>query len=345
MRAVSAIPTAELRPLALGELIDRAVRFWRANWRALFGLYLPFQLALYSLLKLYVLSVLRWFPSALGGARAVERTRTDPVAVLGELGRAGALAVPTVTLYWLVASLAAVCASRYVGGRYLGEPVTLGQSLSRMRQRTGALLGASLWMAVWGALATLAASLPGGALTAGGAAAAASGSVLGIPLFIIGIACVLFGWLVALVLWVLRFLLLPEVLALEEGGAWAAVRRSGALISGRVGPGLMGRVGVRATVLLTAAVTLLWAAQFLTTLPQLILQFIYANPLDPANGGLSAIPQALLVPAELLQVATQALFTPLYATICVVFYLDLRVRREGLDLERRLAALPPKVAA
>ena len=33
-----------LRPFGLGELLDRSVNFWRANWRPLFRLMLAFQL-------------------------------------------------------------------------------------------------------------------------------------------------------------------------------------------------------------------------------------------------------------------------------------------------------------
>ena len=33
-----------LRPLGLGELIDRSINFWRAHWKPLFQLLLAFQL-------------------------------------------------------------------------------------------------------------------------------------------------------------------------------------------------------------------------------------------------------------------------------------------------------------
>ena len=54
---------------------------------------------------------------------------------------------------------------------------------------------------------------------------------------------------------------------------------------------------------------------------------------------LSLAPQALFVPAELLQVVGQAVFNPLGLVVYATLYLDMRVRREGLDLERRLDAL------
>jgi hypothetical protein len=40
-----------------------------------------------------------------------------------------------------------------------------------------------------------------------------------------------------------------------------------------------------------------------------------------------------VVPAQLLQVIAGAAISPLYVVFQVIFYVDMRVRREGLDLE------------
>ncbi len=343
-RRLNAPLITDLRPLALGELIDRGARFWRVHWKALFSLYLPFQLALYSLMKLYMLTVMRWWPHALGGKRALELTRSDPFAVLGDMARAYSLAAPTLFAYWLVASLAALASSRFIASRFLGEAVTVRESVSRMRERGGALVLATLAMGLWGSAVGLAASVPGVGLMVAGALAS-SATKAAILLIILGGFCILFGWLGALLWWVLRFLLVSQVLAMEPVPVRQALRRAGELVSGRVGPGFLGRVVIRATVLVTATVVLLFTAQFLTSIPQLILQLIYANPFDPEHADYAAIPQVLLVPAELLQVLAQALFTPLYAAIFAAFYVDQRVRQEGLDLRLKLAAIVKGSAA
>jgi hypothetical protein len=41
----------------------------------------------------------------------------------------------------------------------------------------------------------------------------------------------------------------------------------------------------------------------------------------------------MLVPAQLIQVFVGAMVGPLYVVFQVVFYLDMRVRREGVDLD------------
>ena len=71
-------------------------------------------------------------------------------------------------------------------------------------------------------------------------------------------------------------------------------------------------------------------------LPALVVQGVYGNIFDPTHATPDAVPQALLVPAELLQVLVQSLFSPLYIAFAALFYVDMRVRREGLDLELAL---------
>jgi hypothetical protein len=52
------------------------------------------------------------------------------------------------------------------------------------------------------------------------------------------------------------------------------------------------------------------------------------------------VPQAVLVPVEVAEVVVGSLFAPIYEAFKVLFYVDMRVRREGLDLELALQAKP-----
>ena len=99
-------------------------------------------------------------------------------------------------------------------------------------------------------------------------------------------------------------------------------------------------------ILVTVVSVILIAVSILSGLPALIVQFTYGNPLDPIAAAAHPVPQSLLVPAELLQVVGQAVFSPLGLVFYALFYLDMRVRREALDLEQRLEARSaPSVAA
>ncbi|HZI16883.1 MAG TPA: hypothetical protein VE153_41335, partial [Myxococcus sp.] len=136
----------------------------------------------------------------------------------------------------------------------------------------------------------------------------------------------------------LRFSLMAPVLAMEDLSATRAFRRSGELLSGRVEPGFTGRVRVRAMILVTVVSIILVAVSLLSGLPALIVQLAYGSPFDPVAAAANPVPQSILVPAELLQVVGQAVFSPLGLVFYAMFYLDMRVRREGLDIERRLEA-------
>jgi hypothetical protein len=159
------------------------------------------------------------------------------------------------------------------------------------------------------------------------------GIVLGLGMLLLGL-----GFLGALLWYFLRFSLLAPVLALEDLPTVRAFLRSGELLSGRVEPGFTGRVKVRAMILVTVVSVILIAVSLLSGLPALFVQLAYSNPFDPAAMAANPVPQAVLVPAELVQVVGQAFFSPLGLVFYAMFYLDMRVRREGLDLEQRLKA-------
>jgi hypothetical protein len=134
----------------------------------------------------------------------------------------------------------------------------------------------------------------------------------------------------------LKFAPIGQVLAMEDLGPLATFRRTSALTSGRVGPGLLGLVKVRLTILITIIVLLLMMISLVSSAPVLFLQAVYGNIFDPLHATPDAVPQYLLVPAELVNVAVQSIVAPLYVAFQTVFYIDMRTRREGLDLELKL---------
>ncbi|RKH55289.1 hypothetical protein [Corallococcus llansteffanensis] len=336
--------SAELRPLAIGELIDRAATFWRAHLKPLFVLCLGFDLINYIAVKLFTFATARWAGSLPGlqGPRA----GADPSETLTQsgiaLGLMGVLWLFLVWNFWV----ATTAAARFVVPALLGEPVRPSEGLRRAVSRLGTLTVTYLLSMAWSLGVTILLCLPGSVVMGLGVVAAVTGKGSGgstaasVALIIIGAILLGLGALAAVLWYFLRFMLLPPVLAMEDVGAWAAFKRSGALLSGRVEPGFMGRGTVRAMVLSTVVGGILVAVSLVSGLPAWIVRLTYGgNLLDPAAQ--AAIPQALLVPAELLQVVGQSFFTPLSFVVSAFFYVDMRVRREGLDLERRLATAEP----
>jgi len=340
---VSTAPsTPELRPLALGELIDRSATFWRAHLKPLFLLCLGFELVNYTLGKAALLLIERAFPALKGGPALQARANADPLGMLGEVGLS-VLSLSTVALfiiwsYWV----ATMAVTRYVMGAHLGQPVRAMEGFQQAMRRIGPLSGAYVLSLLWALVVGIAMLLPGGAVAVGGGVLAAlkpdGGTVVGMVLVSVGLLLLGLGALGAFFWYFLRFALLAPVLAMEGQGALGAFRRSGRLVSGRVEPGLMGLVKMRAMVLLTVVSGILLAVSFVSGLPAWVVRFAYGNPFDPASASANPVPQALLVPVELLQVVGQSFFTPLGLVFSAMLYLDMRMRREGLDLERRLDA-------
>jgi hypothetical protein len=331
-------PVPQLRPLALGELIDRSATFWRAHLRPLFLLCLGFELVNYILGK-GVLLVLHRHTSVLQGGAALQGRSQDEV--LGEAGvallAAGVLLAVLIWSYWL----AVIAVTRYVMPLQLGEPARPMDGLRRGLRQLGTLTATYALSLLWSLGITVLLVLPGGALVGLGALALSRGdssltSVVGGVFAIGGALLALLGAVAAFLWYLLRFALLAPVLAMEDLPALRAFRRSGELVSGRVGPGFLGRVKVRAMVLITVVSGILVVVSTVSGLPVWIVRFAYGSPLDPTTE--AAIPQTLLVPLELLQVVAQSVVTPLALVFYAMFYLDMRMRREGLDLERRLDA-------
>jgi len=326
---------SELRPLGLGEIIDRSASFWRQHFKQLFLLCFGFNLLSYIFTKALQLVTQDTLPVIQGAAKGQVELEPLLVAYGQFLVAFTWWVVAYVWLYWL----SSLVVSRYVVPTQLGELVTPAQGLRRGLKRLGALTGAYALSLPWALGAILLMALPGGLVFGAGVAmlGLSSGTgarmVGGIVLFV-GLLVALLGMLGGILWYMLRFSLLGPVLAMEELSAIRTFRRSGEMLSGRVEPGFLGRVRVRAILLVTVVTLILLAVGTLTMLPAIIVQFIYRDPLDPMS--IPLVPQSILVPVELFQLAGQAVFNPLGLVFYALFYLDLRVRREGLDLERRL---------
>ncbi|MEW5738275.1 MAG: hypothetical protein AB1938_05080 [Myxococcota bacterium] len=328
-----------LRPLRLGELIDRSAAFWREHWRPLFALAVGFQLVQFILLKVNEVISRRVFPVLTGDVAAL--SKANPVETLSQLVGALGLLVVVALAILLVSQVAGVATTHYVYPRLLQRAgPDLRSSVSLALGRLGTTLLAFLMSVGWTLVVGVGFLLPGGALCAGGVALQLSSGAQGVAAVMLILGAVLLGLgFIALVLWFLiRFLLTSQVVALEDGGPLHVFRRTDALSSGRVEGGVDGLVKVRLMILVTIIGALLLVVGVVSMIPTAVLGLIYGASLQPGQTASDVVPPAVLVPAELLQVILGALFAPLYVVFQVVFYVDMRVRREGLDLELKLAA-------
>jgi len=324
----------ELRPLTLGEIIDRAVSFWRRRWRPMFVLYLGFALGGYAIYKGGRLIVDARFPAARELFFAADlRALAGAGQHLDELLGGAAVMSASLWLYMLVGAIGSVAVTRYAMLTYLGQAIKPGEALRESAVRAPRTLGLLVMQTMWTLLVIALAMVPGVGLIALGVraenAAGALGGVLGLFLAFAGAGVA--------VLWsILRFFLTSQLVAMEDLPLWRLFVRSGQLTSGRVAPGFGGLVKVRLTVLLTVMGIVLMLVSLIGGLPQIVLQVLYS----PSLGRLSDtyVPAALLVPAELLDTVFTAVITPIYVVFQTLVYVDVRVRREGLDLKLKLSS-------
>lgn len=325
-----------LKPMELGEIIDRSASFWRAHWRKLYFLVLGFNLAEYALLKLFMIAQERFAPLSRGGAAAVQTMKENPVEFMRQAAVGGVGLAATLVIFFFMTLLMTTAATRWVMPTFLGQSADIAAAVRHGLRRAGTLFTLFLMAIGWSLLVLVLMLLPG--LLCVGGAAVAGGGPLTVVLGIIGALAAALGFVVW-VLWLfIRFFPSAQVVAMEDVSALGAFRRTAALTSGRIGPGFLGLVKVRLTVLITVVFSLLAMISFISSAPALALQAIYGNMFDPMHADPNAVPKALLVPAELFNIAVTCVIYPLYVAFQVIFYVDMRTRREGLDLELKMKA-------
>lgn len=291
----------KMRPMGVGEILDRSFQALRSHFGTLVGTAL---VGFSPLLMFYMVA-------------GVPYGAVPEDALLAGLG----LALLVIGVLMLV-GMAAVWAglTHQVDQAAKGRPVTIVDGLKAGLRSLFRLLGAGI-MAY---LALLALILPVG-LIAGFVAAlgglAGSGPVV-VTLTVLAIAV---PGVIAMVVWsALAFLILPA-LVIERRGPIKALRRANELARG-------GRLRVCATALLA------WLVVILPTLGIPFMLGAGAVMWDPqAAGTMSGIQ---LYAYQGLTFGVSALTTPFLAAAMVYTYYDRRVRREGYDVELASESMP-----
>ncbi|HXN41818.1 MAG TPA: hypothetical protein VN918_08535 [Myxococcaceae bacterium] len=135
--STSAPAFSEFRPLSTGELMDRAVGFWRSHWKPLFQLYLGFQLAGYALLKLLLWAMRARFPLLQDGLALSTAARNDPTEVVRQSAVGVGTTVAIFTVYAWVIWFASIAGARYVVGECLNQEPSPAGSIRYAFARVG----------------------------------------------------------------------------------------------------------------------------------------------------------------------------------------------------------------
>lgn len=324
-----------LRPWGLGELLDRAVNFWRKHWRPLFVLVLGFRLVELTPMMIGQIIIRTYFPLA----RDPQAMKDAPLEALPQLLGSMGVLLTAMAVMLLVAHVTSVAVTHFAWGRLVGlDAPQPADAFRHCAQRLGPTVGSFLLSLGWGVGVFLLLSIPA-AFTGWAAWSSVGDGRQGVAIGLLVASFLLLG-LAAVVtaLWfTLRFVLLTQILSIEPVGAWEAFRRSGQLSSGRIGPGPGGLVKVRLMVLITVVGGLLLILGAVTSIPVLIAGAIFRSD---SPGLLDHVPLTVLIPLQFLEGVVGALFAPLGIVFQLFFYGDMRMRREGLDLELTLDRLP-----
>ena len=316
-----------LRPLSIGEIISGAFESLRANPKAMF---IP---ALIVMSVLGVISAVLSFTSSLGLDSLLTSSTSDPESVvvgldlttstspasfLTTLLGSGATTLLMSLASTVLTGLLIVAVSRSV----LGRLATPGEVWQRTRSRVWALIGQSLLtsLIVYGVLAvgtgvTVAASV-GMFTTFGSQRSAPLTVVFALAIVVLALTTVC----LTAFLWV-RLSMAPAVLVLENVGVLTAMSRSWELT--RQGFWRVFGVLVLAAIISNVAVSVVGG-----------VTGIVAGIVGAIIGSFALV-SAL---SSLLGALLSAVIMPFTAAVTALTYIDLRMRREGLDVELRQAA-------
>jgi len=305
-----------LRPMTLGTILSASFQVLRRNPRPTLGPALVISLASVVLTGLVTAGIGVWTTSRVASAESYE----DQQALI-----AGGVLVGALTL--LVTALLTGIGTSLLQGIIVAEVArgTLGERLrfrglwQRLRGRVGALAGWSLMlMAATVLLAAVLFGIVAAAALAGGAAGVI-GAVL-LALLLGAGALVLWAWLAT------KLAFVPAAIVLERLPVGASVARSWRLTAGSFWR-------VFGTILLVMVIVTV-ATQVVVTPVGLIsgLVPILVAPTGDA-GAMLAVTIATTLLSFLISAVASAIGLVIQSATTALLYLDLRMRREGLDLE------------
>lgn len=318
-----------LTPLGAGDLIDRAVRFYRQNFWTFVWIGAP------PILVGTIISIV-WTMLGRGLFSASAHRSEDEMVVYYLFLYVGNLFI------WFVESIAVMTvmggASRnFVRHLLFGEPVTFRETYKNARKRVFGLITAS-------AIITILLSFIGyiilsfAAVVAILAIAVAAAALSFSPFLTVVVSIVLGGGIAFLAGWLFfliasRFAYVPQVMLVEGQGVFAAIGRSTNLASGNV---------KRFAALFVFTLVATYSALLLFYIPLNIYAWMDGVVFFAADE--DAIPAWYQIANQVISQASFILLMPVWMIGLCLLYIDERVRHEGYDIElmaaRSLGEIP-----
>jgi hypothetical protein len=320
---------AELRPLSLGELLDRAFTIYRGNFWVLAGI-----MAIPAALGIPITFFVLRFDTTMF-ANPAAPAAPSPQAVLGFAGLYFAFLFISIIVYSVVAGAMTFA----VSDAYLGRQPTIAAAYKSLRGKVWRLFGTALniMLRLIG-IAILVTLVVGGvgALLIGATAVATRAAIAGAPQAVIGLVFVMMALalyvliLATMVYLALRYAVAIPALALENLGVLASIRRSVRLTKGRRGH-------LFVAMLLASIISVVGSMVFYMPfyIPTLIMMTRYHS-----------VPAWLSLFSAVFAALGSCVTSPIFMIVLVLCYYDTRVRKEAFDLQFMMASLdrPPATA-
>jgi hypothetical protein len=299
------MPATTLRPLSLGELLDRTFSLYKENFLLFFGMMAwPSVLAVVMSLTMQALQFSA-LPRAGGGTFSVMKVQT----------MAGSMILVGLA-YWVVYTLALGGTAFAVAEVYLGKTVTISQAYRKVLRRFWGLMGLLLWI---GLQLVGIFTLLGVVLVPVMIAAPVVGAVLMfvfIPVFVV----------VPLYL-LLRYAVSVPALMMEDLPVIKAAKRSFQLMKSNVGRAFL--LGLL-TGIIAYVVMIVFQGPFMVGG---MMMAVHGQP-----------PMWMMALGAIMGGIGGALASPLLMIGLVLLYYDIRVRKEAFDLQLMMGPLMENVA-
>ena len=319
-----------ITPLGAGDLIDRAVRFYRNNFWTFIWIAAP-PILVGTLLSVgWTIAGRQIFSVGAARSGSAEMVGYYLFTWLGGL------------FIWLTETVATLTvmggASRnFVRHLLFGEPITFRETYKNTLSRLGGLIAASgLISILLGIIGTIVFyfALFVGVIAVMIAAAAFSFSPFAAFVVSLGLSLAVAAgalWLFFLV--ASRFAYVPQVMLVEGQGVFAAVGRSTALAGGNVAR--LAGLFVFTTVATYSALALFYVP---------LGWYAWANGIEILTFDADAIPAWYQIASQFVWQSSLILLMPTWMIGLCLLYVDERVRQEGYDIElmaaRRLGEIP-----
>jgi hypothetical protein len=337
---MASTPSIELRPRSVGELLDVTFALYRRHFRALIVVTLVVMGPMLAISLLSSAGSLAQYAAMLNPSAAEDPAQVGGATLLASsvsLCATGLVLLLGIAVPWMDGAL-----TFSVIERVLGRTPSWREVYRATQPRW-----AALWVAtavrnvvLWLTLIPLAVGLYG-ALFAGllgigsmsSAAASSDGNLLALGLMAICLPIGVGGVALAIFVTVAWSMTTPVIVG-EGADGIASLGRSNTLVQGM-------RWRMAGRLLIFEIMRFL-----LITIPTGVMQaFIFGGSVAAAAGGdLSVLAIVGFIGSTLFGLVANVLVVPLYAIYITVNYLDLRIRKEQLDLQLQAAQLAPALS-